>query len=803
MTINFVILQLKYEGMIFEKQFDNPFQIQISFHKVIEALEEIAESDVDFRANYAKGLLTAVEKVPELRTGITDSDLITEHSMLIRHLLADLFPTALTDNEIKAVTIPFHHIIFNHTRRFQKIFLNAGPGFDIHIRDFSEHHSYVMSCCMILRYHYGHEVDFMRPVFYDIPETDGNLKSYRILYNGDFLEVFKTDSAPDITPEDIDQLIDNFDDFDLWKRKFPLGSYILKGFAIMTLYDNTVETAVSLLKENLLAPDKKKETQKSGVLEGIFRSIFRFPDLRLGYAEYDPEEQKFKAANFGIPIASVLLGSKQELNYADLCGCSLNDVVEDMKYFSISDVERFGIENPEEKEFADHLLNQDVKSCIMAPVMKNGRILGVFELVSSVPKQLNSINANKLDFILPFITDTMDRYYSDKQNHIDAIIQKEYTAIHPSVYWKFREEADLHTIFENSDKPFREIIFKDVYPMYGQIDVKGSSMARNRAIQSDFQKQIKALLSIFNELVATQKLPVLEQHVFELERLEAQILENLKADSESTAQNYILSEIHPMLEHFNSHPKVAQKIADYAKILDPAYGMVYDDRKNFDETLSLINKKMAAVLDKKQEEAQEFFPHYYERFKTDGVEHSLYIGASIAPKKTYSPLFLGNLRLWQLQAMIELELEYFKLRPNLPYELDVTSLILVYSTPIAIRFRMDEKRFDVDGTYNARYEVVKKRIDKSRIKGSEERIAEAGKITIVFSQNQEEAEYRRYIKLLQFKNRLGNNVESFEVEDLQGVTGLRALRVEVLYQLTPEGENYTFDDLVKELSIKS
>jgi hypothetical protein len=26
---------------------------------------------------------------------------------------------------------------------------------------------------------------------------------------------------------------------------------------------------------------------------------------------------------------------------------------------------------------------------------------------------------------------------------------------------------------------------------------------------------------------------------------------------------------------------------------------------------------------------------------------------------------------------------------------------------------MDEKRFDVDGTYNARYEVVKKRIDKA------------------------------------------------------------------------------------------
>ncbi len=29
---------------------------------------------------------------------------------------------------------------------------------------------------------------------------------------------------------------------------------------------------------------------------------------------------------------------------------------------------------------------------------------------------------------------------------------------------------------------------------------------------------------------------------------------------------------------------------------------------------------------------------------------------------------------------------------------------------------MDEKRFDVDGAYNARYEIVKKRIDKAYVK---------------------------------------------------------------------------------------
>jgi len=114
---------------------------------------------------------------------------------------------------------------------------------------------------------------------------------------------------------------------------------------------------------------------------------------------------------------------------------------------------------------------------------------------------------------------------------------------------------------------------------------------------------------------------------------------------------------------------------------------------------------------------------------------------------------------------------------------------------------MDEKRFDVDGTYNARYEVVKKRIDKAYIKGTTKRITEKGKLTIVYSQKQEETEYKRYIQYLQHNNMLGGVIENFEVEDLQGVTGLKALRVDILYNNNEKSNDaLTYDDLLKELS---
>lgn len=782
-----------------------PFKVKISFQKVIEVLEEIADSNVDYRATYAKGLLKEIEPHPELRDGIESYHQIEKHYLLIKYLLSDLFPTALTHNEIKAVTIPFQNYIFNTSERLNKILQEAGDDFEIIIRDFDEHQYYVMSCCLILNYYYGCKIDFNSPIFYDIPNAEGIVKHYRILYNGDFLDISPTEKSIALTQEDINLLIDNYDNVDLWKEKFPKESWILKGFGIMTLYDNSVESAISNLKSNLLSSDDRKNETKEN-LENIFRSIFKISDLRTGFTAFSSDGLRLKSADFENEMHSFLLVKGQEEECQDALGeCSLDTLIGQKKYFIISDMKEFILTNPDEKELAEHLLSQNVHSAIFAPVVKDERFLGIVELASATPRLLNSINANKLDLVMPFLVDTIDRYYSDMQNQIDAIIQKEYTAIHPSVYWKFRDEASLHTTDKNSrDLPFKEIAFKEVYPLYGQIDIKGSSVARNEAIEKDLTTQIESLLKLLRFISDDLKLPVIYQNIFELEALEQQLKEPLKADTESVIQSYVLNEIHPILNHFkSSNEKVAQKIEAYFKSLDSKIMMVYDARKDFDQTLSLINKKLASLLDKKQEVAQSFFPHYYERFKTDGVEHNLYIGASIAPPLSFSPVYLSNLRLWQLQALCELENEYYQLRPSLPYELDVTSLILVFSSPISIRFRMDEKRFDVDGTYNARYEVVKKRIDKSNIKGTNERITQKGKITIVYSQHQEETEYRRYISLLQHKNKLGA-IEAFEVEDLQGVTGLRALRVEILYSQAKDQETgYTYEDLLKEISAKN
>ncbi|MNR95655.1 hypothetical protein D3C72_267890 [compost metagenome] len=142
------------------------------------------------------------------------------------------------------MAIPFQNFTFNYTERFKKIVKEAGIAFDMSIRNFDEHQFYIMSCTLILNDFYGQKIEFNSPLFYDIPNAKGIMNQYRILYNADFIEIIPTEKAPELTPDDIDLLMDNYGNIELWKEKFPVESWILKGFGIAILFDATTQLKV-------------------------------------------------------------------------------------------------------------------------------------------------------------------------------------------------------------------------------------------------------------------------------------------------------------------------------------------------------------------------------------------------------------------------------------------------------------------------------------------------------------------------------------------------------------------------------
>jgi hypothetical protein len=62
---------------------------------------------------------------------------------------------------------------------------------------------------------------------------------------------------------------------------------------------------------------------------------------------------------------------------------------------------------------------------------------------------------------------------------------------------------------------------------------------------------------------------------------------------------------------------------------------------------------------------------------------------------------------------------------------------------------------------------------------SDERLTQPSKIALVYFDERDALEYTEYIKQLQEKNLLVDDLEELELEALQGVKGLKALRVSV------------------------
>ncbi|MEZ4809485.1 MAG: GAF domain-containing protein [Allomuricauda sp.] len=775
----------------------------VSFNKLLEHYDRQSKSDDKFLSELAKHVLEVQAPYPELREGFDDLSILEKRKDVIQTILADSFPPALTHNEIKAASIAFANVVFNSTKRFQKILQDAGEGFELQIQNLSDDMHYIMQCTVILGFYYGFKVDFRRPLFFDIPDANGVMRHYRILYNADFMELIPTENAKDLKQEDFDELLENFENIDLWKEKIPPNSFISKGFVISNMFDVTAEHSISEIKSTLIGSNKRGNDNFMESFQDTFRSLFNLKNIKVGFAGYDSNANTFFKI-YGKGMESYILnGKEKEPCDAMLCEHSHGRLFNENKYFAIPNVEKYLALTKGAQPYKS-LHEQGIQSAILAPIADNGNLLGVLELVSDRVNELNSINAHKLEDVMHYIVSAVLRSIEEEENLVDAIIQHECTTVHSSVYWKFQEEAKRFMAEElvGGQPVFKEIVFKDVYPLYGQVDIKESAKERNLAIQRDLMIQLSEINDILEEAVREHQLPIYEELMFRVNTYLDEVKDALYTHTEQSVFDFVKEEVNPILEHLKLYGegKLNTLIEGYESKIDETTESYYDHRRNYDNSVMEANMKLAALLDKRQVEAQNMFPHYFERYKTDGVEHNMYIGSSIAHDRKFDELYLSNLRLWQLQVMCEMENKYYKLKHSLPVQLDVASLILVYSTSLSIRFRMDEKRFDVDGTYNARYEIIKKRIDKSYIKGSKERLTQKGKLAIVYSQRKEEKEYMRYVQFLKAKGYFTNNIEIVELEGLQGVNGLKAIRAEILYKKDQQSErSYTYDDLMEEL----
>ena len=766
-----------------------PFRCELSLAPLITFWTQLSAYH-EFGRGPIPGLVREkAREAPELAGVIDDLSVIGTHQTFVDLMMTALFPPAFWEQEYGAALFPLELRAFYATPPFRRSLMNEDGTLQGRA-SFLQKRSVDPAMAaerlwlayeLILERVYGLELGGDVPVmmFTTTDSATGLDQHFRLQFDWRFVDVQVVGPKPPLPDGVRQELAAGRIDSEKLRLMLPPDRFVLRGFMIVKAVDVTDQEVLSSLKRDLIDKDSIVSSSHFLDLQAKLRTFFRRPSLRLGLAAVEGDRVLVLNDASRHEQACIFADSAHHTT-AEFTGSLYERAVVQDSPVVIEDLVAYPDRTPVEEE----LIQSGVRTFICAPLHYQDRVIGTMELVSAHVGDLNATHLPKLQEVLPLFSMAVQRSVEELNSRIQTVINEQCTAIHPSVEWRFRK-AVLNAFERQRGSAsvvteLEPIVFEGVYPLFGLADIRGSSTQRGRAIQADLLQQLRLASAVIQSASETRPGPALDELAFRIDSRAAQIERGLNSSDEIGVIAFLRTQVEGLLDHLETFgAAVRERIAAYRAGLDPRLGTVYHRRRMFEESVTAIAESISSYLEMEQQVAQGMFPHYFEKQKTDGVDYQIYVGAALLENGRVDPLCLKNLRLWQLMITCGMAVRAHQLRDRLPIPLETTHLILVQHAPLSIRFRFDEKRFDVDGAYDIRYEIMKKRIDKALIQGTAERVTQPGKVALIYSQPGEAQEYRAYIEYLQGLGYLTGGVEQLDLEELQGVQGLRALRVQV------------------------
>ena len=761
-----------------------PFRCDLSLGPLITFWTQLSAYSEFGRGPLPGIIREKARHAPELNGIIEDLSVIGKHQELVDLMMSAMFPPAFWEQEFGAALYPFQLRAFYATSAFRRTLLNDDGTLNGRLNmdeDKLGMAKRMLAFELILERKYGIDLGVEAPVIFTSVDPATSLeRHFQLQFDWRFVEVKPVGPLPKLTDPARRQIQSGNVDVEFLRELLPPDRFALRGFMILKAIDVTDQEVLSSLKRDLIDKESIVSHARFQSLQAKLRTFFRRPGLHLGLAAVEGDRVLVLNDAMQHEHACIFADSAHHKT-SEFAGSVYERAVLEGQPLIIGDLTAW----PGRTKVEDNLIAEGARTFVCAPLHYQDKVIGTLELVSSNPGDLNATHLPKLDEVLPLFSMAVQRSVEELDTRVQAMIKEKCTAIHPVVEWRFRK-AVLNVIegrrgsAGDGGAEIEPIVFEGVQPLYGLADVRGSSVQRSLSIQADLLTQLGLAAAVVRAAAEARPLPALDELAYRIGKHTAQIERSLSSGDETGIAGFLRAHVESLFEHLGGFGReVRSRIDAYKAALDPRLGTVYRRRQLFEESVMRLAETISSYLDREQQAAQEMFPHYFEKQKTDGVDYQIYVGRSLVEDGRFDPICLKNLRLWQLMLTCGIAALAHQLRDRLPVALETTHLVLVQHAPLSIRFRFDEKRFDVDGAYDIRYEIVKKRIDKAVVEGTSDRVTQPGKIAIVYSQNAEAQEYRGYIEYLHSLGYLTGEVEDLDLAELQGVQGLRALRVTV------------------------
>lgn len=717
-----------------------------------------------------------IKKINDLKTKHGEPGWVEALSSpdVLRLLLADRLSQKAWEEDYWGIMVPLSRRKVACTSKFRDVKLT---GID---RKLIAEHLMVLSYQIILKQLYGFHFDFdYQRIISPGYDLDGAEKAFELKFDFQYCRAEPVGDVVEFSQASKKTLMENLNDVNVWMRILPCQSFRIRGIVLMQLIDVSYRETLGDITKALVGRDSILERKKFERLQGLIRKLMGQQDLSIGLTSFSRQpglDQRI------VRYSSPMIATHRSYRFLNLkvyknsilgkCLAINNPFVAyDCQFDDVS------------RESLDwEFLQGGIRNLVVLPLRFEDQLIGYLDIGSKKPGTLTYLNIGKLEALIPLFVSVLRRSSDQIENRIQTIVQAHCTAIHPSIDWSFREAALESLAQSESGEPrqMRDIVFKNVFPLYGASDIRSSSNLRNSAILKDMSLQLELATRVLEPEMVDHPLPVLERLYSRITAFADQLKGGLKAGDELAVLQFLQGDVERVFSEPQLFGQVARtRLGEYQKALDANLRFVYRERRAFEEKVNFLNSRICQFMDREQNSAQRAFPHYFEKHATDGVDHSIFIGESLTRSRKFTDVHLENLRLWQLKLMCGIAALAEKSRGEGGAALELAHMVAVQENPISIRFDYGEKKFLVAGAYDVRYEIIKSRLDKARVKRTNERVTQPGCLSIVYSHSRERLMYINYLTFLTESGYFQPGVEDLELEDLQGVEGIRALRVQI------------------------
>ncbi|MFQ5570422.1 MAG: hypothetical protein ACE5G0_12145, partial [Rhodothermales bacterium] len=245
-----------------------PFRSTLSLARLFEFWHAVGEENSSPRATVARQIKKRLDEIPALAEPITDPSLLEAHRDLLDLIMVAIFPPALWEETIMAVTAPFHMQPFYSTPTFDRlqIFDKGCPDY-LKRGDYTEETFAQMRALYagywILEELYQVEMPAKHPMIFVLPDAESGLDKYfKFDFNTHFATIKTKDTIPELSDARIKQLLAEPQNLHLWMEALPPDHFEFQGFIVLSATEVTDQEVLSKLKDDLLQKNALATSEK-------------------------------------------------------------------------------------------------------------------------------------------------------------------------------------------------------------------------------------------------------------------------------------------------------------------------------------------------------------------------------------------------------------------------------------------------------------------------------------------------------------------------------------------------------------